>query len=221
MSPAHGLDADAYRGAFGLAQNTKLVGPTYRTKRIEVSGDHMRELAKEHGIRKGSLTTEERREQSLKAVRRVEHQLNSTEPERARFPLNARLGSDEGYPVEVLDGVRSGFRRRGSEGPAWRVRPVGGAMGRWVADSEVESDRSRAARQADFDGKGQIAGWASTGAATVSPTTGELRGQDGAVSGVDWRDRVESCVEGDGVPRGEAAGVAGFAAEPVSTGDAR
>ncbi len=152
--PAHGLDADAYRGAFGLAQNTKLVGPTYRTKRIEVSGDHMRELAKEHGIRKGSLTTEERREQSLKAVRRVEHQLNSTEPERARFPLNARLGSDEGYPVEVLDGVRSGFRRRGSRGQ----RGVYARLGeRWGVGWPTARSRVIAAvrrGRLDFDGKG-------------------------------------------------------------------
>ena len=105
----------------------------YRVKRIDAAGDHMRELARTQGVRKASLSTEERRERLLKAVRRVEQDLNPTEPERARFPLRARLGADEGYPVEVLDSFARDFvdeLQRGQRGVYARLGKLGVSDGR-------------------------------------------------------------------------------------------
>jgi len=106
---AHGLNADEYRRAFGLAQKTKLVGPAFQAKRRRIAAEHMRKLSAEYGVKPGELSTEERRRRALKAVRREEHRLHPTEPERARFVLRAKYGADDGYPTEVLDGFARDF----------------------------------------------------------------------------------------------------------------
>ncbi|MFW2338438.1 MAG: MucR family transcriptional regulator, partial [Acidimicrobiia bacterium] len=36
---SHGLTADEYRRAFGLMQSTKLIGPTFRAKRRQITAD--------------------------------------------------------------------------------------------------------------------------------------------------------------------------------------
>ncbi len=89
---AHDLSADEYRAAFGLMKKTKLVAPALRTAQSERAADHLRQIGGPHREAVEKLSTEERRQRALKAKRRVEHDLNSTPPERADPMLEARFG---------------------------------------------------------------------------------------------------------------------------------
>lgn len=88
----HDLSADEYRAAFGLMKKTKLVAPALRKAQSERAAEHLRRIGGPHRETIENLSTEERRQRALKAERRVEHDLNSPEPERADSMLEPHFG---------------------------------------------------------------------------------------------------------------------------------
>jgi hypothetical protein len=104
----HGLAADRYRQAFGLMQKTPLAGPTFREKRRQFV-DHLVHPDNPAHERIRNLTTDQRKALMAKAVRRREHDLHRTPPERTRAPLEAKYGDPRGHPDEFLAEVAVRF----------------------------------------------------------------------------------------------------------------
>lgn len=109
INAKHGLNADAYRSAFGLTQNTKLASQPYREKRRELHADMMRELGKEHRERIRNLTTEERKQWMAKAPRRLGYEQRISGPGRTEAALRHHFGDPEGYGEQFWAQIAADF----------------------------------------------------------------------------------------------------------------
>ena len=91
----------------GLMQKTKLTGPTLLAKKRQTGFEHLLPYNVVHSGRTRNLTTEQRKTMTANPVRRREHELKKTPPERMRAPLEALYGDPRGHPdaflVEVVD----------------------------------------------------------------------------------------------------------------------
>ncbi len=127
----HGLTADQYRQAFGLMQKTPLAGPTYREKRRKFVA-HLLTVDNPNQERIRNLTTNQRKGLMAKVVRRREHDLHRTPPQRTRGVLETKYGDPRGHPDEFLaqvavmfveelrNGQRGVYRRMGDRtGVGW------------------------------------------------------------------------------------------------------
>ncbi len=133
----HGVSADEYRTAFGLKQATKLIGDDYREKRRRAAvRQGLPQLGTPQRERIRELNAAERSAMSKAIERRVQHELETTKPERlvaARRAQGLGLGGypDEQYAawaaeyVEALAGRRYAYGIYTELGRRWGISGLG------------------------------------------------------------------------------------------------
>lgn len=116
INAKHGLNADAYRSAFGLTQNTKLSSQPYRRKRRELHADMLREVGEPQRQRIRQMSTEERKKAMEDAPRRLGYEQRISGPDRPREALRSHWGSPDGYGVEFWAQIAADFVDEAKEG---------------------------------------------------------------------------------------------------------
>jgi len=162
---AHGLNADAYRQAFGLRKSTGLVSPSYRAK-LRQAATHLvtPEQLEVTRTRAEALSVQEMRRRSRMKRRRRQHDIEVwTEPSRAGAANEALYGTVDGYPIAVLEGFATEFVEELRNGQKGVYRRLGDRWGvKWpTARSRVMAAARRGVliwTGSDYAPNGYLAG---------------------------------------------------------------